>query len=83
MEAALHLSELLHLLFSQTKYDDNFTRQGRAAIFQKQSHTKGFASSFADSLAHSLIKSILKNVSVSVCNLFELLISAFHGPLAE
>ena len=32
---------------------------------------------------HQLIKSILKNVSVSVCNLFELLISAFHGPLAE
>ena len=54
MEAALHLSELLHLLFSQTKYDDNFTRQGRAAIFQKQLHTKGFASSFADSLAHQI-----------------------------
>ena len=52
--------------FSQTKYDDNFTRLGRAAISQKQSHTKGFASSFADSLAHSLIKSILK--SVRVCN---------------
>ena len=66
MEAALHLSELLHLLFSQTKYDDNFTRQGRAAIFQKQSHTKGFASSFVDSLAHQM-----KNVRVSVCNLFE------------
>lgn len=54
--------------FSQTKYDDNFTRLGRAAISQKQSHTKGFASSFADSLVHSLIKSILKSVRVSVCN---------------